>query len=878
MKPERTYPPKLPLRFFRWFCHPELRDAIEGDLVELHGERVKELGKRKADWKFAMDVLLLFRPGIIRQMEGYQPVNNMGMYKSYFKIGSRVIIRNKVYSAIHVFGLTIGITFALLIGIFIYGELRVNQNLKDVGQLYLLESKYRAGHENFEWYSPAPLVKQAVEQYPTVFDGYYRFYDRNITISREDRHFRIQSMIGDPSFLSLFGFPILHGDAQSALTSPNSLVITEKIARRYFDKTDVVGETLVISTEQNGLKEFQITAVVADLQKRNSVSDFMRMDAQVFLSFENIRDFFSQTDTDDWSVDVLSYLKLTEDASRQEADAILQALLQEHAPQVAERRSIELDPLRDFYLSVNDGAVRKLVVSLAIVAFFILLLAMVNFINISIASSISRLKEVGVRKVMGGMKQQVVVQFLCESILLSWISGAGALLLYQLLHGYFGNVLGSPLLSVTEFPLFLWGILAAGALLIGFLAGIYPSLYLSLAKPIDSLKGKLESVKGTVQFSRSLIVAQFSVTIFIFIAAIVLSQQVSFFLEKDLGYDRSRVLIVDSVPRIFSKEGFQKMESAKQEFLRSPKIESASLSWGAPGFGISPVDAKIYSTGQSPDEGIRTAIGSVDEDYLGVFQIDMVDGRFLSADGESRVPNAIVINKAAQEALQLQVGDKVGIQNFGDVVYTVIGIMDDFNYESLHRTVRPVAFMHNSDFGAFRYFSFKLENGNLLESVGEIEKVWKEVFPDDPFSYTFADDRLEMLYTTELQLQKGSAMATVLMLILVLTGVLGLVSLSVSKRNKEIGVRKVLGASVVNILALISREYVGLMLFAIGLGTPLAYWFALRWLENFAFHIPLTWWMFAVPLGVVFAMTLAVVVLHSLRAALANPVESLRSE
>ncbi len=813
----------------------------------------------------------------MKSLKNYQP-NSYGMYKSYFKIASRVIIRNKVYSAIHVFGLTIGIAFALLIGIFIYGELRVNQNLEDVGQLYLLESKYRAGHENFEWYSPAPLVKQAVEQYPTVFDGYYRFYDRSITISREDKHFRIQSMIGDSSFLSLFGFSILHGDARTALTTPNSMVITEKIALRYFDKTDVVGETLVVSTEQNGLKEFQITAVVADMQKRNSVSDFMMMDAQVFLSFENIRDFFSQADTDDWSVDTISYLKLAKDASRQEADAILHALLQDHAPQVAERRSIELNPLRDFYLSVNDGAVRKLVVSLSIVAFFILLLAIVNFINISIASSISRLKEVGVRKVMGGMKQQVIVQFLCESILLSLISGAGALLLYQLLHGYFGNVLGSPLLSMTQFPFLLWGIVTGGILLIGLLAGIYPSLYLSLAKPIESLKGKIESVKGTVRFSRSLIVAQFSVTIFIFIAAIVLSQQVSFFLEKDLGYDKSRVLIVDSVPRIFSREGFQKMESAKQEFLRSPKINTASLSWGAPGFGISPVDAKIYSTGQSADEGIRTAIGSVDEDYLNVFQINMADGRFLSADGESRIRNAIVINKAAQEALQLHVGDKVGIQNFGDMEYTVIGIMDDFNFESLHRTVRPVAFMHNSDFGAFRYFSFKLENGNLLESVREIKKVWKQVFPDDPFSYAFADERLEMLYTTELQLKKGSAIATVLMLVLVLTGVLGLVSLSVSKRNKEIGIRKVLGASVFNVLALISREYIWLMLFAIGLGTPLAYWFAIKWLENFAFHVPLTWWMFAVPLGVVFVMTLAVVALHSLRTALANPVDSLRSE
>lgn len=255
-----------------------------------------------------------------------------------------------------------------------------------------------------------------------------------------------------------------------------------------------------------------------------------------------------------------------------------------------------------------------------------------------------------------------------------------------------------------------------------------------------------------------------------------------------------------------------------------------------------------------------------------------MEGKFLSVDGGGRIPNAIVLNKAAQEALELQVGDKVGIQNFGEVEYTIVGIMDDFNFESLHSKVRPLAFLHNSDFGAFRYFSFKLENGNLLESVQEIEKIWNKVFPDDPFSYAFADERLEMLYTTELQLKKGSSIATVLMLIIVLTGVLGMVSLSVSKRNKEIGIRKVLGASVFNILAMISREYVLLMLFAISLGTPLAYWSAKIWLENFAFHINLSWWMFAVPLGVVFLMTIVTVILHSFRTAVANPVERLKSE
>ena len=801
---------------------------------------------------------------------------SFSMIKSYLKVASRVIVRNKLHSAITIFGLTTGIAFALLMGVFIHGELQVNQGLRDVDRLYFVDGKLDG--EVVGW-PPGLLTKEAVAQYPTVFENYYRFVDRNVTISKGDKHFRTQSLIGDSTFFSMFGFKILFGDGRTALKEPNSIVITENLARNYFNKLDAVGETLTVATERLGNKEYKVTAVIATPQKNNSVTDFMNQDGNVFIPMENLKDFFSDYNTDSWTVTVISYLKLAPRATREQASAIVKSLLRKNLPpKDTGRQSIELNPLKSYYLTTNYSAVQKLIYSLTAIAVFILFLAIVNFINITVASSFSRLREVGVRKVVGGLKNQIVIQFLFESTLLSWVAGVVALGLYELFRTYFANALGAPLFSVTEFAPVFWLVIFGATLLIGMGAGLYPSIYLSLSKPIESLKGKFKSVKGTIQFSKGLITTQFTVTFFIFIAFIVLSQQVNFFLDKDLGYDKSRVLIVQSVPRIYSPEGFEKVESAKHEFEKLACIQSASLSWGAPGWNLSPAGGKVYVAGRNPQEGVDTDLSSVDEDYLHVFQIKMADGKFISGGGKNYRQLELVINETAQKALQAKVGDKVKSPIFGPYEFTVIGVMKDFNYESLHEKVKPVAFMHNRDFSVFRYLSFKLNHGKLSESVQQVEAMWKKVFPNDPFSYSFADVRLEALYTTELQLKKGAAIATVLMMVIVLTGVLGLVSLSVSKRSREIGIRKVLGASLSSILTLISREYVWLMAVAFALGTPLAYWFTNQWLESFTFHIRLAWWMFAIPLVCVFLMTLLIVMLHSLKTALANPVNSLRSE
>lgn len=800
------------------------------------------------------------------------------MIRNYLMVMFRNIRKKKLYAAINILGLSIGITFAMLMGTFIQKELNVNQELKDVGQLYILESEFTGDNDGFKWFTPTRLVKQSVEEYPAIFENYYRFWDRSITISKGSQHERLQSMIGDPSLISIFGFNVLHGNGKTALESPNSIVITDKIANLYFHKTNVIGETISVSTERMGVKEYLITAVVKEPQDKNSVSDFMNMDAQVFLSLENIKDFFSQSDLDSWSNNIISYVRLSTSISVDEAESTINDLFRANAPAaIAEQKNIILRPISDFYLDFNNGAVKNLILSISVVALLIVFLAITNFINISIASSFSRLKEVGVRKVIGGLRIQVFIQFLIESLVLCFFACLLSLVLYHLLYLHFGEILNTELPSIPDFKITFWIWFALGILLIGVSAGIYPAIYQSTIKIIEALKGKFRSVKTTIQFSRSLVTVQFLITICIFITALVMSLQVSYFLEKDLGYDKEHVLIINSVPRVWDESGFRKIETVKQAFLQSSKIQSASISWGAPGWGISPTNQKIYKQGTPINDGLQTSIGSVDSDYLNVYKLKVKSGSFLSEEKTIQNSNELVINELMQKLLQVQVGDKVMIEDFKGKEFTIIGVVHDFNFESLREPVQPLALMSNWDFEAYRYLSLRLQPGGVKESLEEVEKLWEINFPDEPFNYSFADE-LGDLYKAEFQLKKASSIATFLMIAIILTGILGLVSLSVAKRTKEIGIRKVLGATVSNIILLIAKEYVVVITIATVLAVPFAYFIASNWLDNYAYSISLQGWMFVVPIFSLLMVTITIVSLQSLGTALINPVKSLRYE
>lgn len=865
------------IRLLRAFCPPHLLEEIEGDLIERFDHDETLFSKRKARQKLLWNAIRFFRPGIILRHKLSPRINQLDMINSYFTLLLRHLLKRKLYSAINILCLTVGITFALLIGMFIHGEQQVNKDLHNVDRLYLLESQAPSSPDR-DFFSRSRLAQQSVEQYPDLFESYYRFFDRNITVSKGDKHFRIQSMVGDASFLTMFGFPILAGNAETALQKPNSIVITRKVAQQFFNDTNVVGQTLTVSTEQNGKQEYAITAVIENPADKNSVSDFMNMDAEVFISLENAKDFLPFFDVTSWDRFLISYIQLAPTANRAQAEAALNKIMATVASQLTgEARTYHLAPLADYYLITNHGAVQKLIRSLTVIIGLILLLAISNFINITIASSFSRAKEVGVRKVIGGLQKQIVAQFLLESFAVAMASGMIGILLYELLYPYFGALLNTTLPSVIQFEQSIWLMVLVGIFGVGFLAGIYPAIFQSLAKPIDSLKGKFKSVHRTIRFSRVLIGTQFLITIFIFIEAVVVSRQVSFFMEKDLGFDQSQVIVVNSVPRLWNDAGFAEMESAKAAFLQSPGIDAVSLSWGAPDGNFSPGGSKVRKADAPAEQGVVHIITSGDENFKDVFGLKLIDGNFL--DAYSQQPrNSVIINESAQKALQAQVGDQLIAIDNGDSVYTVKGIVADFNFESLHQKVTPMIMLQPRDFKAYRTFNFKLNVSSSKEAVETVEHAWRKIFPDEPFNYWFTDERLMSLYTSELQMQNAANTATVLMLFIVVTGILGLVSLSVSKRTKEIGIRKVLGASLQDILSLVSKEYLVLNLISFTAAVPLAYWLGSQWLGSFAYRIALSWWMFALPGVLLLIFTVVIVAIQSFKTAAADPVKALRYE
>jgi len=797
------------------------------------------------------------------------------MISNYFKVMLRHMARHKINSFINIAGLTTGITFALVIGVYVWGEMQVNQQLKDVDQLYIFENTTKDGSMP-DFFAPSMLGKTLVDEYPQKVENYYRFFDRMVKMSANEKNFIYQSMIGDSTLISMLGLPMIHGDPATALKDPYSVVVTEDVANQLFGRTDVVGEHVSIASGTAERKEFAITAVLPKL-KSNSVTDLIHINAQVFMSFKN-KDDFLLPDPDTWnSVWCLSYIKLREGVDPSEVETISMKLTdQRTAPlfKVAGSK-LFLRPLSDYHLLSGNAAIQKMILILSGIAFFILLLASINFINISISGTAVRLKEIGVRKVIGGLKKQIAFQFLTESILLTIFSGICSLLFYEMFRNYFGSIIGTSLTSIVTFSIDFWLFFVAGLILIGFIAGSYPSFLLSAHKAIDSLKGKLRATSNNSLLSRSLITTQFTISIVVFICSIIISRQIETFLESDLGYDKSYIITVSSTPRIWSEEGVNKMMAAKQEFLSVPQVQSATLSWGVPnGNGLSQ-DFNFRKPGTEREKALLVSCFATDEDYADVFKIELLEGRFFGGTWQS---NDLVLNQSAAKALNVEVGDRV-IPLFSDSVnFTVKGIVKDFNYNSLHQAVKPMGFIHTRQILSYRFFSFRVNPGNVTEAVNAVERKWHEVFPDDPFDHAFMEDRLAALYKSEMQLKKASAVGTGVMTVIVIVGVLGMVSLAVTRRFKEIGIRKALGASVSNILRLFSIEYVKIILLSIVIAVPLAWLGISRWLEGFAMRVGLAWWMFALPGIVLMIVALLIVFISARKAAVSNPVDALRTE
>lgn len=799
------------------------------------------------------------------------------MIKNFILLAWRNLIRHKTFSIINILGLSAGISFVFLIGAYVWGELRVNKSIPDNDRVFMLQSKWQKVDMGMNLTTPAPLAKALRESFPDLVASYYHHDGISSIVSKGNKYFREGLQAGDASFLTITGFPLLYGDARTALNNPNSVVITAAKARKYFGRADVVGETLTFQSFAGTKQDFIITGVLNDLPY-NTVTNFTNTSNEIFLPTESLRFFGRYDNFQAWAnVYIVNYVKLQAGVQPADLQKPIQQLLKLNAPpDIAANLQVQAIPLNEYYLQLNNGLASRMVYTLSFVALFILLMAVINFINIIVGNSTTRLKEIGVRKVMGGTRQQLIGQFLTESIVMAALSVVLALGIYQLAIPFCSKMLGRPLPSLTALPVSFILIPLLMALATGTLAGLYPAFILSLQPSVDSLKGKLKTIKEKVVFRRSLVALQFTTAIVVFVGAIVISKQITFSFNSSLGYDKEQV-ITAAVPRDWTVKGVQHMEMVRNEMATLPAVSSASFSYEIPD-GMSGNDnMKLYKAAEDSSRGIIATGLSTDDQYATTYKLQLAAGKFLERD-----TTALVINEKAARALgwndpQAALGQNMRLQG-SQQRYTIAGIVKDFHFTSKHEAIGPLVFVHVKSTLMYRYLSFKVKPGIMPETLAALEKKWATVLPGAPFDYKFIDDTLAFLYRSEIQLKKAAEMATLLSLIIVLLGVFGIVALNISRRMKEVGIRKVLGASGWQIITLFLKEFAWMILLANLIAWPLAYLALENWLSNFVYRIQLNWTPFATVALVIAALITVMVTIQTFVRALNNPVRNLRSE
>lgn len=594
----------------------------------------------------------------------------------------------------------------------------------------------------------------------------------------------------------------------------------------------------------------------------------------MFVSNQNLA-FFGRNM--DWANPyIASYVELQKNISPESLEKPIADILTKNASQYKGHVSPYIINLTDYYRKSNNRLVQKMLFSLSAIALFILLMAIFNFINMSISQSTTRLREIGVRKVMGSLKQQLIFQFLAESILIVFISSFFGLLIFVFAQNIFSEIIGRQIPDLSSFPFYFIGFILLFIAVLGLFTGIYPAFVLSSQKPISSLKGKLSNNEN-ILLRKSLVAFQFGLASIAFVGVIVISQQIDLFLSNNIGYNKDFV-VTAPVSRDWSPTGVRKMIAIRNQFARMSKIKAVSLSFEIPN-GNNGSSQGIYKSGSDSTNTVAAQVLSTDENFLSTYQIPLKAGTFFKGNGLDS--GQVILNETAVMALGINKEKAIGIQIrvAGDpTLFTIKGVTKDFHLGSMQQKIPPIMLFNVHANPIYRYLSFRLTGVNLSNELASLQEKWTKILPQTAFDYTFMDDTLAKLYKSEMQLKKASILASILALIIVLLGVIGLVSLSIQKRTKEIGIRKILGSSVTSIINLFLKEFLIVIVFSNLLAIPIAYLLIQKWLQEYAYRINISGIPFIISFLVLGIITTLIIGLQTYNAALANPVKSLKTE
>ena len=794
------------------------------------------------------------------------------MIKNYLVLAFRNLVKDKFYSLINILGLTIGVTCGMLLFLYVSDELSYDRYHQKASRIYRIVSYIREPDKINKWTSTQPpLVKTLKQDYPFV-ESYVRFFGNGRTMFRlgEQRFYEEDVYSTDSTVFDVFTYKFLEGDSKVALDEPGSVVLTEKVARRFFGNGKAVGQVL----RTDDTTSYKVTGVIEDVPKNSHLT------FNALLSLNA-----NQRNADGWGgFYINSYLLLSKNADVSKLEAGFPGLYEKYMSSIFKRMGIhityQLQPLTSIHLySKFDGETNGdigYVYTFSAIAFFMLLIASINYMNLATAQSARRAKEVGLRKVMGSMKGALVAQFLTESVLLAFISLLSSFILVAALLAFFNQVSGKQigymeLLSPT-FILIGLGIVV----FTGLVSGSYPAFYLSAFEPAQVLKGSFKARGGSF-FRKALVVTQFSISMVMLICTWIVYQQLNYMRNKDMGYDRDQVLTIDYQ----DNQPKDRYNALRKYLLDNPNIQSVA-SASSP---VSNIGGRVIFTVESSTGMKEMAFKptQIDHDYIKTMGMKLVQGRDFSDKLPADTANSVLVNEAVVKRMNWKdpIGKKIMLGTVAPdgknppPTAQVVGVVRDFHQQSLYNPIEPLIMIYRRGSGVIHV---KIKAQNTKETLAYIGRKWQEIYPDRLFEYRFLDQDFQSAYRAdELRGQIFTAFSALTILIACL-GLFGLATFTTEQRVKEIGVRKVLGGSVASVVLLLSKDFTRLVLFSFPIAIPIAYFSMNRWLQSFTYKTTMNPWIFIAACALTLVICWLTVIYQSLKAALANPVKSLRSE
>jgi putative ABC transport system permease protein len=874
--------PRFADNLLKLVCAPDRLEEVQGDLHEEFAYQVDRIGERRARWRYWQDILgFIWLSAVKRRQElklsTYQ--TNPIMFRNYAKIAWRNVLRYRLNSSLTVVGLALGLACGLLIILHVREELNYDKGFSKADRIYRITSE-NIGEKSRQWAATSPILGVEMQQQIPAIERVARFHrpypDRVFSYKSsggELQQFEEKSgYFADSTVVDVFDLSFVKGDPRTALKQTDGIVLTEALAKKYFGDEEPLGKRIQDDLDKRALT---VTGVI----RRFPFPAHLQFD--YLISMSTYDKYVDKRDRESrgWA-GFYNYVLLNSNSTRSAVEARIPEFMVkfyevkgETRDEILKSRKTNLQPITDIHLhsklekEMGPNSDITYVYVFSIAALFILLLAAVNFINMATAQAFNRMKEVGVRKVLGARKEQLINQFLGESFILTLAAALLAFLVFMLAIPFYNELTAKDLRFGELFNPANALLIIILVSLISVVAGFYPAWFISNFDPINSLKGKKNQVSSVPLVRKGLIVFQFSVSVFMIFGTIVVYRQMKFFQSKDLGFDHEQVVAV----KLYGREMWGKANTLQQEFLKNSAITNVSRISTLPGdrFGTD----MLTPLGKSEDASQMRFLWA-DENTLPVLQIGVKSGNNFVKKA-NRSPLSFILNESAVKALKLNspIGQKVAA--LGDTG-EIVGVAKDFHFASLHTTVDPLVIVQ--DPGQANYFLLKIKGNKLPETMQFARSTLARLSPESLFIYTFLDEKLARLYDSEQRVGNVLNVFAIFAMFISCLGLFGLSAYAAQVRTKEVGIRKVLGATVSGIMVMLSRDFLQLVFIAILLASPLAWWAMNKWLQSFAYPIHIEWWMFAATGFLTIAVAVLTISFQSIKAALMNPVKSLRAE